>query len=70
MLTSAGKKHTIPPITATAPIPRPKIRVISGAIATSGTDRSMRATGRKVCSTGAANTNTHATRRASTIPPT
>ena len=70
MLTRAGKKHTIPQMTATAMTPRPKMSVINGVMATSGTARNMSATGMNACSKGRMRMNTHATTRATTNPAT
>ena len=57
-------------MTATAMVPRPKIRVISGVMATRGTERSIKATGMKVSSTGRWSANTQETARARAIPAT
>ena len=50
MFTSAGKSTTMPPMTATVHRSRPKIMMMTGAIAISGTDRSSIATGMRACS--------------------
>ena len=48
--------------------PRPKTSVISGVIATSGTERTSTATGSTVCSTPGTSTKATATATAATKP--
>ncbi len=52
MLTSAGKSTTIAPIVAIPSLPWPKISSSTGAMATSGTERSSIAIGMKANSNG------------------
>ena len=70
MLMSAGKKQTIPPITATHRRPRPNIKVRRGARATSGIDRRTIAIGMNVWRTVRCNMKMHDTARPRTIPAT
>ena len=70
MVTRAGKNTTMPAITATPTRPRPKISVMIGVIATSGTERSSMATGMNACSTLRNRTNPIPTTRAAIMPPT
>ena len=68
MFTSAGKSTTMPPMTARVQKSRPKIRMITGAIATSGTERSSIATGMRACSIPLLSWNTVAPSVATTSP--
>ena len=60
MLTSAGKSTTIAPIVATPSLPCPKISSSTGAMATSGTERSSIAIGMNANSNGLITTNSAA----------
>ena len=68
--TSVGKKVTIPAMTVTASRPRPKMRQISGVMATSGTERSAMAIGMNADSTLRHRLNTTAKTTAATVPAT
>ena len=70
MLTSAGNKTTIAPMTATDICSRPKIRMIIGAIAISGTERSNMAIGISACSMPFERLNKSEIRVAKKIPTT
>ncbi len=70
MLISAGKSTTIVPTSAIAILVWPKISRISGAIATSGTDRSNIAIGMNANSNGSNSTNSDAITSATSMPMT
>ena len=70
MLTRAGKSTTIAPMVATPSLPCPKISSSTGAMATSGTERSSIAIGMNANSNGFTTTNSAAITLATTSPVT
>ena len=66
--TSVGKKVTTPTMTVTPSKPRPKTSEISGAIATTGIERSTIAAGMIACSTAGRMAMTAATIAATRVP--
>ena len=68
MMTREGKKTTMPLTTVVPSKPRPKTNVMTGVIATSGTERITMAIGRNAASIVWDRTNSTATAKATSSP--